>query len=337
MSAGKRARNTYTPRSMEAGTLGELRPPVHEDPLSEARRILGAASERMEAVVGVARANVAGTAGRRTSRARNAAASEGGRPSPAQVLVRVERANRRVEDALRDVEQAAFRRVRASTGRLALELQEQEQARLAEELHDGAAQALSNAAFHVEIIERAMRSDGEMAARELSALRAQLERDLGRMRGYIHQLRPGLDEPDALDAALTELADIVRSEAGIPVTLSLAAPTDALDVPQRTAVLRVAQEAVQNARKHAGAGKIRIDTRVTTSGDRGLPGWWILEVIDDGVGIADHDQPGQRRRRHFGLRFMRERAEAVGGTLQIESRPAAGTAVRLKIQARERS
>ncbi len=74
--------------------------------------------------------------------------------------------------------------------RLVLEAQEQERTRLAEELHDGPAQTLSNAVFRVRIVERAMRSDPSQVDDELAALGTMLERETERLRDFIRQLRP---------------------------------------------------------------------------------------------------------------------------------------------------
>ncbi len=71
-----------------------------------------------------------------------------------------------------------------------LEAQEQERIRLAEELHDGPAQTLSNAVFRVRIVERAMRSDPALANAELATLGTVLERETERLRDFIRQLRP---------------------------------------------------------------------------------------------------------------------------------------------------
>ena len=74
---------------------------------------------------------------------------------------------------------------------------EQERSRLAEELHDGPAQALANAIFQSEIIDRAVREDPDVARAEVTALRQMLERELDTLRGYINQLRPSLGEAAA--------------------------------------------------------------------------------------------------------------------------------------------
>jgi signal transduction histidine kinase len=212
-----------------------------------------------------------------------------------------------------------------------LEAQERERARIAEELHDGPAQVLANAAFQVEIVDRALRADPAAAASELRRLRAILDVELVRIRGFIHQLRPALDEAGGLDGALADAAERLTDETGIRTWLDLNAPESALDLPRRTAVVRVAQEALRNARKHSAASEVRVSTRLVDEHGNGRRSW-LLEVSDDGRGFNVVETSEQRRRKHFGLRFMRERAQLVGAELEIDSGIAAGTTVRLRFR-----
>jgi two-component system, NarL family, sensor histidine kinase DegS len=221
--------------------------------------------------------------------------------------------------------------------RLVLEAQEQERTRLAEELHDGPAQTLSNAVFRVRIVERAMRSDPSQVDDELAALGTMLERETERLRDFIRQLRPALQDAGDLASVLTDAANQLRDEAGIGVAVELTAPEEMLDVPARTAALRVALEALRNVRKHSGATQVRLITRLEAHAEPSGHNWWVLEVQDDGRGFSIDEVAEQTGRRHFGLRFMRERAQLVGGWLEIVSETAAGTTVRLRLDPRERS
>ena len=223
------------------------------------------------------------------------------------------------------------------TGRLLLTAQEEERARLAEELHDGPTQVLSNAVLRVRIVERAMRANSAVAATELDGLRLDLERETERLRDYIRQLRPTLIEPGDLASEIDETAAQLRKDAGITVEVELAAPESELDAQTRTAVLRVTLEALRNVRKHAHARRVRVLSWMEPPEAPNQPGWWILEVQDDGDGFVVEDAPEHAGRRHFGLRFMRERAQHVGGELEIVSEAAAGTTVRLRLHPRERS
>jgi two-component system sensor histidine kinase DegS len=212
-----------------------------------------------------------------------------------------------------------------------LEAQEQERARLAEELHDGPAQALANAIFRLEIVDRALRSQPAVAAKELRALRAVLEREMDRLRAFIHQLRPSLEEPDGLASAVGDAAERLVEETGIAVDVDLAAPEGMLDLPRRTAVLRIALEALRNIRKHSGAARVRVSTRLEAPAAGSDHPSWVLEVADDGRGFRIDEADARATRRHFGLRFMRERAQLVGAALEIKSDQAGGTTIRLSL------
>ena len=215
----------------------------------------------------------------------------------------------------------------------ALEARQSERSRLAEDLHDGPAQAFANALFQLEVIEKSIARDPAQGDAELRALRALLERELDAVRDYISQLRPTLVEDGGLDEALRESRGELES-AGIQVDVRLDAPDELLDEARRTVVLRVAQEALRNARKHAQPKRVSLRTRLER---RKNVQSWILEVRDDGRGFDLEETLGHGSRRHFGLRFMRERADLIGARLEIEPEPAGGTLVRLTIEDTERS
>ena len=210
-----------------------------------------------------------------------------------------------------------------------LAAREDERSRLAEELHDGPAQALSNAIFQIQIVDRALRAEPDAARSELAALRSLLERELDTLRGYINQLRPSLNEPAGLDAALRDAVAAFTQRTGVPVELTFNAPGDQLHRAAQTVVLRVAQEALRNIAKHAQASGVWLTTAEAASA--GGRSEWTLEVRDDGRGFDYDGVSNHPDKRHFGLRFMRERADLLGSRLEIHSDPQAGTVVRLAI------
>ncbi len=204
-----------------------------------------------------------------------------------------------------------------------VEAQEAERARLAQEVHDGPAQALSNAIFQVEFIDRVFESDPRMARTELRFLRELLRRELGDVRSFLTQLRPPVLDELGLDGSIIDTAATQSALSGVHIATELAAPADGLSEATQTVVLRVTQEALQNVRKHAGATNVVVATMLAD-------GQWVLEVRDDGRGF-DTGAVAARGRRNFGLQFMRERAELVGAQFDVRSRPEAGTVVRLAI------
>ena len=204
-----------------------------------------------------------------------------------------------------------------------VQAQEAERSRLAQEVHDGPAQALSNAIFQVEYIERVLGEDVRMAASELHFLREILRRELGEVRTFISQLRPPLLDELGLDGSIIDAVENMSALAGATVQTNLTAPSDGLSPTQQTAVLRIVQEALQNVRKHAAASRTVVSTRLEAP-------IWILEVTDDGRGF-EVGAVAARGRRNFGLQFMRERSELVGAQFEVRSRPGGGTVVSLSI------
>ncbi len=204
-----------------------------------------------------------------------------------------------------------------------VEAREAERTRLAQEVHDGPAQALANAIFGVEYIEKILDRDRAGALMELRFLRERLRRELGDVRAFISQLRPPILDEVGLEGAMRDAADTLAALTGVTVEVDFAAPPDDLGDGEQVVALRVLQEALQNVRKHAGARHAWLTTRR-------VDGHWVLEIRDDGRGF-DPDAVAGPGRRTFGLQFMRERAELVRGTFEIRSRPANGTVVVLDI------
>ncbi len=210
-----------------------------------------------------------------------------------------------------------------------VEAQEAERARLAVEIHDGPAQALANAIFQADYIERVGASDPDAMLVEVRKLRELLRRDLSHVRSFINQLRPPLLDELGLDGAIGETVDHLRTLTDLTITTNLTAAADDLDDRQRTTALRIAQEALQNIRKHAGAATVVVATELVDDD-------WIIEIRDDGRGF-DVGAAAARGRRNFGLQFMRERAELIGARFDVRSSPDGGTVVRLAIPTGDRT
>ena len=204
-----------------------------------------------------------------------------------------------------------------------VEAQESERSRLAQEVHDGPAQVLSNAIFQVEYIERVIDTDERLARTELRFLRELLRRELGSVRTFISQLRPPVLDELGLDGAISDAVARSTALTGLAITTELEAPSARLNETQQTVVLRIVQEALQNVRKHGGASSVIVASVI--DGDD-----WVLTVRDDGRGF-DVSAVAARGRRNFGLQFMQERAELIGARFEVQSRPNAGTVVRLAI------
>jgi two-component system sensor histidine kinase DegS len=204
-----------------------------------------------------------------------------------------------------------------------LEALDAERARIGREIHDGPAQALTNAIFEVDDIERMVERDPAGALAGLRQLRALLRRELANVREFISELRPPAVDAAGLDVAIEDAVDGLHKATKVAVTTELRAPTALLDDRQRTVVLRVAQEALQNVRKHAAASTVVVGTELSDED-------WTLEIRDDGRGF-DLGTVAARGRRNFGMQVMHERAELIGARFDVRSRPDGGTVVRLAI------
>jgi len=143
------------------------------------------------------------------------------------------------------------------------------------------------------------------------------------MRALIFELRPEALEREGLAGALKHHTAVLRARHGIEVQESLETEPE-MSWESKQALYRIAQEALHNAGRHARAKRVGISLGQDDSQIQ-------LEVWDDGVGFDPRDAPPG----HFGLNTMRERADELGGRLEIESTPRAGTRVRAIIPARQ--
>ncbi|MBV9452307.1 MAG: GAF domain-containing sensor histidine kinase [Streptosporangiaceae bacterium] len=196
----------------------------------------------------------------------------------------------------------------------------EERARLARDLHDAVSQKLFSLRAHARAAAvLAARDDGPAATREIEAVASLGAEAHAELRAVIDGLAP----PDLAAAGLAEslrrYAVLAGRAHGVPVTFEGACELPALGTDADAALYRVGQEALHNALRHAGAGKVAVT--LSRTGRK-----VVLEVTDDGRGFAT-DAPSAG----LGLASMRERAAAVGGTLSIRSAAGAGTRVRMTV------
>lgn len=220
------------------------------------------------------------------------------------------------------------RRVSALTGPAALRLEaallfdevrslatNEERQRLAREIHDGVAQELVMVGYGIDNALASLPEDATQTAEELRTLRSEVTRVITELRLSLFELRSAVDRHGGLAAAIAEYARTVGASAGLRVHLSLDESTARLPAAVEAELLRIAQEAITNARKHAGAANLWVTCAVD-------PPYAEIEVSDDGQGIAE--QPADGR---YGLAIMKERAERIRGRLEIKPRHPSGTTV----------
>ena len=201
-----------------------------------------------------------------------------------------------------------------------------ERNRLALELHDAVSQKLFGLVLNAEAAGTMLESDPDAARAQVGKLQTLAKEALDELRSLMFELRPPDLERDGLDGTLRKHVDVLRhlQDAEIELDLAIAQAELPADPARDREVLRIAQEALQNALRHAQAKRIAVRLRGDEAG-------LVLEVADDGAGF-DPDAAGLRSRR-LGLTSMEERAERLGGWLEIRSAPGAGTTVRLEVGA----
>jgi signal transduction histidine kinase len=220
-----------------------------------------------------------------------------------------------------------YERMQASKARLQtvsrrlVEAQERERRHVARELHDEAGQALASLRFGLRLLEREVAEGGAVTVRVAELIRT-TDAVIDGLHRLAADLRPASLDHLGLDAALRQYSRSTAATFGLDVRFKARGFTgERLPPVVETALFRVVQEAVTNVVRHSRAS--RVDVLLEHRGDRVL-----AMVEDDGVGFEpDRVQRGE----HFGLLGLRERAEALDGSLTVESAPGAGTTLVVEV------
>jgi signal transduction histidine kinase len=199
--------------------------------------------------------------------------------------------------------------------------QEEERARIARELHDETAQFLTVLSLTAATLRNSLqeRVDAVALLDRLQTMSRQMSQGIYRM---VHDLRPAQLDDLGLVAALKYLIDNERKNAGLEISLDIQGQKERLDPLVETVLFRVAQEALNNVARHAGCDRAKV--RLCYQADQ-----VSLLVEDDGVGFAMNGKRAHKR--GWGLAGMRERAESVGGWLNLHSQPGKGTQVEIVV------
>ena len=195
-----------------------------------------------------------------------------------------------------------------------------ERNRLALDLHDAVSQKLFGLVLSAEAAATLLERDPAAARGQVTKLQTLAQEALEELRSLVFELRPPDLEKDGLGGALRKHVELVQRLGQHEIELVVDGELPA-DATRDREVLRIAQEALQNALKHAQASRVAVRLRANE-------GRLTLEVSDDGVGF-EPNAPATRSRR-LGLTSMEERAQRLGGTLEVTSAPGAGTTVRLE-------
>ncbi|WP_148575066.1 sensor histidine kinase [Nocardioides caldifontis] len=181
----------------------------------------------------------------------------------------------------------------------------EERQRLAREIHDGVAQEIASLGYLVDDL--AATSAGEEHRGRLHSLRGEISRVVSELRLSIFDLRSEISPAAGLGSALSDYVRAVGARSGLTVHLTLDEAPTRLRGEVEMELLRITQEAVTNARKHANARNLWVDCRIQ-------PPYARISVEDDGGGL------GPPREDSYGMKIMRERAERIDARLEIGPR-----------------
>jgi PAS domain S-box-containing protein len=202
-----------------------------------------------------------------------------------------------------------------------LAAQEEERRRIARELHDETAQSLSTLLINLDLLELQLPQNDLQLQVGFDRLRGLAKRTLDETRALSHDLRPTILDDVGLVAAIHWYADEFRKTFAVRVDVDAEAPSEKRLPPQiEVALFRIAQEALTNIGKYAGAKSVFVGLTFPDSSAE-------LVVRDDGVGFDLDNVPGPTREGGLGLYGMRERAELLGGSLTIDTAPGRGTTI----------
>jgi len=195
------------------------------------------------------------------------------------------------------------------------EVQEQERLHLSREIHDALGQELTGLKFRLQQMTGA--SSG--LASELGSATASIDKLITKLRDIAAHLRPPVLDHLALPDAIEWLSEDFGERTGIACTASVEHTIPTVRGDTKLAVFRVCQEALTNVQRHSRATKVAVSLRRC---DDDL----VIAIEDDGVGF----EGGVNTRGSLGLLGMQERAEAMGGSLSVESGPGEGTRIVLR-------
>lgn len=190
-----------------------------------------------------------------------------------------------------------------------------ERLRVARDIHDGVAQELASIGYVLDDL--AARVDDDAAA-DLRRLRHHVQQVTSDLRLSIFDLRTGVDDTVSLATAVSEHAQRLGAQSDLVVHVVVDEGQQRLAVGTEVELLRIAQEAVTNVRRHAGATTLWVEV-ITEAPDA------VVRISDDGAGL------GPARSDSMGIKGMRERARRIGARLSIGPRPGGGTVVEVAL------
>ncbi len=203
--------------------------------------------------------------------------------------------------------------------------QENERQRLARQMHDGPAQALTNLILQAEICERLFDTDPVRARTELANLKASVTDNFQKVREFIFDLRPMMLDDLGLNPTLKRYIEDFDAKSGLACNLSITGREQRLPPHTEVTVFRVIQSLLNNAREHANAAHVEVALDLRPDG-------LSAKVEDDGGGFdVAEAMAAARQRKTMGLVTVMEQVEMLGGEVQFDSGIGRGTTVRFSL------
>lgn len=232
-----------------------------------------------------------------------------------------------IENAVLHTELSRQEKSRRELLRQVITVQEEERRRISRELHDEISQSITAVAFNLEAIAEIVPPAAKEMKEKLKRVQSLTDKMLDDIHSVIHELRPALLDDLGLVAAVQWLVDRYNGEAGLRVFFETVGTERNLEPQVDIMIFRIAQEAITNIIRHARAESASacLEFKETSVS---------ITIEDDGQGFNPEDVSISRETgRGLGLLGMKERAELMGGTLNIESGPGQGTRIFVKIPA----
>jgi len=200
---------------------------------------------------------------------------------------------------------------------------EEERRRIRRDLHDGLGSSLASMTLHLNEASRHLQDKPERSMQALETVQQQMRQSIADIRQLVYSLRPPALDEFGLAFALQELALQVQTSS-LQISLEGTDRELALSAAAEVAVYRIVQEALTNVVRHANASKCHIELEKKS-------GMLHIRIADNGRGLPAHVKPG------IGVRSIRERAEELGGSFELDSAPNHGTRVHVRLPIEERS
>ncbi len=205
-----------------------------------------------------------------------------------------------------------------------LNAQEEERKRISRELHDVIAQSLVGINVHLAALAQGSSLAPDTLQLQISNTRLLVEKTVKIVHDFARELRPTMLDDLGLIPALQMYMKQFMADTGIRVSLRAFEMIDQSPIRVRTALYRIAQEALVNLARHAKASHVQV---IIEPHENII----CMSITDDGLGFRISGKSGSGKKNRLGLIGMRERAEMIGGSFQVESEPGGPTTVRVEI------